>query len=732
MKYNDDLEKTRDLFDIPEDDVPSVIDDINTEGVSKENLTDDLTFGLRGEDAVEGQKEEIENLEEEKIDSKDKKKKEKKARRSIKEVWSSWPKKKKILIIVGFVFVLLLIIALILFLVLKDNKKDEPKPEEPEVIVEMDNYIYRDGTLVFLNQDGDEIGTYECTNASEELCFVPSYSDEDLFDGEKNVYEDESVVERQSKIYQNNYVFVFDNKNTDDEDLILYNIEKQNSEGTYTLVKGFSDSDLVVVRDTNNRYGVLDIGTSGIKEILDFSYDYIGRLSNDSNLVVNTNNRYYIYDVNGKNLSSGLRYEVKSYNGEYIVVNNNGYYVYDYNGNLIFDDAYDYIELLDDYAVLIDRNLLYIRDYQNNKYNEVGVELDNTYYNPLHVYSEDKVLIETRQAYEISINDDMLDVTYTRDGKDRTESIDLRDGKMSAKYGYLGYYDGVLYFYQDEEKSDILGTYECSNENSSDLTNCTIATDSFYSHNEVEEDRSSSVGWIPIYNNRYVFILDTIDLNNPTIVLYDLKATSSDKKVLARYSSVDSGAYTGKKEVTFVNTNATYVMAQVKSDGDYGLLRIGDNVSGTIAFDYDSIEKIGDYYEVGTSSGTYQLFNNVGQEMTKTYGYRIVDYANRYLKVENNNQYMVYDFDGNRVDEGTYAYVDLQNNYYVVIDSSNRLNIHKYTDQTFALSESLDVGTKEYAGSYTVTESNGGFVVTIKSTNTTYTFDSNGLVQVSG
>ena len=732
MKYNDDLEKTRDLFDIPEDDVPSVIDDINTEGVSKENLTDDLTFGLRGEDAVEGQKEEIENLEEEKIDSKDKKNKEKKARRSIKEVWSSWPKKKKILIIVGFVFVLLLIIALILFLVLKDNKKDEPKPEEPEVIVEMDNYIYRDGTLVFLNQDGDEIGTYECTNASEELCFVPSYSDEDLFDGEKNVYEDESVVERQSKIYQNNYVFVFDNKNTDDEDLILYNIEKQNSEGTYTLVKGFSDSDLVVVRDTNNRYGVLDIGTSGIKEILDFSYDYIGRLSNDSNLVVNTNNRYYIYDVNGKNLSSGLRYEVKSYNGEYIVVNNNGYYVYDYNGNLIFDDAYDYIELLDDYAVLIDRNLLYIRDYQNNKYNEVGVELDNTYYNPLHVYSEDKVLIETRQAYEISINDDMLDVTYTRDGKDRTESIDLRDGKMSAKYGYLGYYDGVFYFYQDEEKSDILGTYECSNENSSDLTNCTIATDSFYSHNEVEEDRSSSVGWIPIYNNRYVFILDTIDLNNPTIVLYDLKATSSDKKVLARYSSVDSGAYTGKKEVTFVNTNATYVMAQVKSDGDYGLLRIGDNVSGTIAFDYDSIEKIGDYYEVGTSSGTYQLFNNVGQEMTKTYGYRIVDYVNRYLKVENNNQYMVYDFDGNRVDEGTYAYVDLQNNYYVVIDSSNRLNIHKYTDQAFALSESLDVGTKEYAGSYTVAESNGGFVVTIKSTNTTYTFDSNGLVQVSG
>ena len=37
MKF-DDLEKTKDLFDIAEDDVPSPIDDIDSEGISKENL----------------------------------------------------------------------------------------------------------------------------------------------------------------------------------------------------------------------------------------------------------------------------------------------------------------------------------------------------------------------------------------------------------------------------------------------------------------------------------------------------------------------------------------------------------------------------------------------------------------------------------------------------------------------------------------------------------------------
>ena len=729
MKY-DDLEKTRDLFDIPDEEVPSPIDDIDSEGVSKEEMVDDLTFGLSGDDAVEPQREEV--GEEKQENSKEKKKKKKKPKKSLKEKWSSLSKKKKIIIIVCSVLVLLLIVGLVLFFVLRDKEEVVPEPEEPEVIVEKDNYIYRDGTLVFLNSDDEEIGTYECTNKSEDLCYVPTYSNEDNFDGERNVYEDESLIERPSAIYQNNYVFVFDNENAEDENIILYNIESQESEGNYNLVKGFSDSDFVIVRNENNRYGALEFSSDGIQEVFEFSYDYLGRMSSDANVVVRTNDRYYIYSVDGENLSQGLRYEVMSYNDEYIVVDNNGYYVYSYDGDLIFDDAYDYIELLDDYAILIDRDLLYVRDYQNNIYNVEGVDLDSTYYNPLNVYSEDKIYIETRRAYEVIVDEDTMDITFTRDGRERTQTIDLQDGKMSANYNYISYFDGVLYFYSDEEKSELLGTYECSNANSSDLTNCTIATDSFYSDNEMEENKSDSVGWIPIYNNRYVFILDTIDLNNPTIVLYDLES----EKALARYASVDTGAYTGKREVTFVDTDAIYVMAQVKSDGDYGLLRITDNVAGAISFDYDSIEKFGEYYLVSTSSGTYMLYSEVGgtEPETAAYGYPIVDYANEYVQVADDDGYYVYDFDGNRMweEEGLYHYVDLQNTYYVVIDSSNNLNIHKYDDPEFALVPTVPIGsTDNYAEAYTVREANGGFVVTVTSTNTTYTFDSNGLSQVS-
>ena len=729
MKY-DDLEKTRDLFDIAVDDIPTPIDNIDEEGISKDNLTDELTFGLSGEDAVEPQKEEIPEVLE--INEKEKIKKEKKPKRKLKEIWHSWSKRKKIIVIVSFVLVLIAIIALILFLILKDDKKEDKKPDTPEVIVEKDNYIYRDGTLVFLDQNDKEIGSYECENKSEELCFVSPYSNEDNFDGEKNVYEDESLIERPSAIYQNHYVFVFDNESIEDENIILYNIKDEKKEDTYSLIKGFSDSDFVIAKNDKNKYGAFSFSSEGITEVLQFSYDYLGRISSDSNLVAKTNNRYYIYAEKGKNLSQGLNYEVKSYNDQYIVVNNSGYYLYDYEGNLIYDDGYDFIELLDQYAVVIDRNKLYIRDYKNNKYNEEGIALENSYFNPLNVYNEDKKLVETKRAYEIEIHDDILDVTFTKDGKEKAESIDLQDGKISANYSYINYFDGVLYFYKDEEETNLLGKYSCTNKNSTDLTNCTVATESFFSKNEVEVDQSSSVGWIPIYNERYVFILDTIDTNNPTIVLYDLKEKDEKKAKLATYAAVDSGGYTKEKKISFKSTDATYVMAKNKS-GKYGLIRISDHVSGTIAFSYTSIEKLGDYYEVGTSSNTYQLFSNVGEKITDAYGYRIVDYVGTYLKVIDGSKYYVYDFSGNKLreEDGAYNYVDLQNNYYVVIDSKNMLNIHKYNDPSFSLSESLSIGTENYSGSYSVKEVNGGFSVTITSTNTTYTFDSNGLKSVS-
>ena len=140
MKY-DDLEKTKELFEIDED-VPTPIENIEMEGISKDTVTDEFTLGLTDKEASIINK----NIKEKEEKSSKKSKKEKKEKKSIKEKWNELTKKQKVLTISLIVLILIVIITFTLMLVLKkDDKKtiDEPnKPNEPIVELEEENYIY--------------------------------------------------------------------------------------------------------------------------------------------------------------------------------------------------------------------------------------------------------------------------------------------------------------------------------------------------------------------------------------------------------------------------------------------------------------------------------------------------------------------------------------------------------------------------------------------------------------
>ena len=75
----------------------------------------------------------------------------------------------------------LILIGLIIGLVLIFKPEKEIKEEE-SVILEADNYRYENGKLIFLNKNGEDIGTYTCENKKETLCYVAYSSDEDNFD----------------------------------------------------------------------------------------------------------------------------------------------------------------------------------------------------------------------------------------------------------------------------------------------------------------------------------------------------------------------------------------------------------------------------------------------------------------------------------------------------------------------------------------------------------------------
>ncbi len=713
MKY-DDLDKTKDLFDI-KDEVPSPIDNIETEGVSKNNLTQDLDLNTKEEEPKEP-----------------KKKKKQKTSQSLKDRWLNLAKWQKVLIIIFSIIILFVIVGLIVFKALTAEEKDPSKHHNnPVVIVEKENYIYEDGTLKFIDEDENELGTYECQNKQENLCYIVNYNDEDDFDGSKNVYEDESLIERRSKIYNNKYVFIYDNKSTEDNDIILYNIETKKEEGKYVLVKGFSDTDYVIVKNSKGKYGTLELGAE-VTEKIPLNYDYIGMFNKDSNLVVKTDNKYFIYDRNGTPLSTGLEDKIKSYNNNYIVVaNNKDYKVYNYTGEELFTDKdteFEYISLLDNYAVLIKDGLLYIRDYENNKYNEDGIKLNNDNYNTLNVYDKNKRLIETKSAYDLTIEDNVISISYKNKNSFKSKLIDTYEGKISSTIPNLNYFDGNLYFYLDEEKTELLGKYPCSNKNNITkdttlLENCVVATEEFYSQNEVEADNSKKVGWVPIFNGRFVFVNDSISSENTTIVLYDLK----DKKVLSKYSSVDAGSYIGESKVTYAGTEEAYIMAKNKSN-KYGMIRIGTDVASAIPFNYAHIERLKEYYVVKESSGTYALMDNAGQILTDKYGYRIVDYVDNYLKVrDNDKKCYIYNFEGDRIDDTGYLDIFLYEDYYVVITQNYELNIGEYEDSSFSLRYDIEL-SEDYKDDFTVTKNSNGYTIKIKSTNKTYHVSSSGSI----
>lgn len=714
MKY-DDLEKTKELFEIDED-VPTPIENIEMEGISKDTVTDEFTLGLTDKEASIINK----NIKEKEEKSSKKSKKEKKEKKSIKERWNELTKKQKVLTISLIVLILIVIITFTLMLVLKkDDKKtiDEPnKPNEPIVELEEENYIYKDGSLILIDKDKNELGTYECKNKDENLCLVAYFSSEDEFNGPKYLYEDESTIERRSHIYNDSYVFISDNNSESSSSIILYNIKEEKEEGIYSLVKGFKDSNYVIVKDSSNKYGALEITNEGPIEKIKITYDYLGMINSDSKVVAKTNNKYFIYSKEGKLESKGLSYPIKNYNNNYIVIDNNGEALYDYKSKQVIEGTYDYISLLDDYVGLVKDNKLYIKDYKNNKYNEEGIELFNSYYNELNIYNEEKVLTNSKYSYKINIIENNIDITYVnKNDKEKDLSLSINEGKLSSQFANLNYLDGKLYFYKEETKKTLLGTYSCTNKNTvesdtNSLNTCLIATN------------KDNTGWLPIINERYVFIIDSLDKNNKTIMLYDLK----NNKTLSRYSSVNPGIDTKENKITFISNNNLYIIAENKNN-KYGVIKIEEEAKSVIPFNYNKIEKVKNNYIGTESNSSYVLFDENGTKVATTTK-NIVDFNNKYIKTTANNLYYITDYSGKEIDSTGYLHLTLEEDYYVVVTNDKKLNIKEYDNKDFSLENLLDLETEDYSNAYKVGKNSIGYLITITKTGKVIQVDNKGKV----
>ena len=634
-------------------------------------------------------------------DGKKKKKKEKKAKGPSK--WSKVSMKQKIIIIVSIVLVIIIIVVVLLWIFVFNKKDTETKrPEEPIVIVEKDNYRYEDGWLIFLDSEDNELGEYECTNKDEELCYVAYYSNEDDFDVNKQVYENGVPIDFRSDILLDNYVFIYDNTTREDGNVKLYDIESKEAMDEYGLVKEVNESS-VIVKDDSDNYGVLTFSDSGVENLIDFDYDYLGYIIDTDAIVGANNNNYVLIGLDGEDVSKNIPGEIKKFDGTNISVDIDGeYFIYNYQGVRQSEESYDYIRFVDTYIIAADNKKLYVFDSEVDPMTLDGIRISSNDYNTKLIFNDDLVQTGKEVAFDAYVNGNTLRIDY---GEEEYVNVNLNEGKFSKTQEYYSYMQGKLYFYSDAEKTELLGSYACNYANevtdtTTELTNCFIAKES----NTFKESEDVNLGYLPIYNERFVFITDTSRPNaNDNVILYDLNLN----KKLATYKEVDARYYNGESEskVNFVETAGTIVLAKNTSDS-YGLINIGNSsVTGLIAFkDSDSNATNTKAYGLNgnivmqRSDGTYHLYDTKGNEITKDIETKneIVDYKGDYILVKSGDNYLIYNLDGS-IASDEYKYIIMEEVYYITVDGSNNVGVFTYnSDTNLAQNLGIVIDGKDY------------------------------------
>ena len=621
---------------------------------------------------------------------------------TLKEKWHNLSKKNKIIIIGMAIAIVLISLITTLFLLNYNKKKDTPVT--PDTVLAKDNYIYQNGTLTILDDNNNPIGSYECNNKDENLCYVAFLNnDEDLFEAPQNEYQDGTIIRTRSKVYFNKYVFITD-QSADTKDIVyLYNLETNEKVGEYLGVKAYSNHDNnVVLKNKANQYGLFELTNDNLKTIIDYSYTYIGIVNkeNDNKLVVKNNKSTYLVDFDNKVKTKTITGDIIDYNDSYIVIknSNNTYSVVDYD-NQEYNSQYQYIRLIDSnhVAIVIDNNL-YIRNVNNSKYNEDGIALNNNVYVPVNIYDENNKKTSTNYSFTTEINNNVLDVSVHSDTGNTETNINLREGDASIKYNYINYFDGKLYFYSDEAKEKLISTYTCNNQNDigDDLTlnNCNIATDTVYNDNYLNPANSRN-SVIPIYNYKYAFIYDSpanATDTNKEIKFYDLK----NSKTLGTYASIDSSTPDNKGTINQVTTNATTIIAKLKS-GKYGTINITSNDANVgYKFEYSYLENFGKYYLAQNENNKWQVLYSSD---TKSYEfpYKIMNINSSYAVLRVNDGVRLYKADATQVIDKSYKFIYLTDKlaFGAVDSSNNKLYVIKY-DGTILNPDGIVLPTDNY------------------------------------
>lgn len=618
----------------------------------------------------------------------------KKAKFSFKDL----PKKTRIIIlsIIGVIILAVIIVLLVVFVFKKNkngknNKENIPK-KDPVVIVEKDNYRYENGAL-FFTKDGTDLGKYNCNNKDASLCYVSFYGNEKTLDVPTYIYEDGNKEYSTRSDLSENFAFVVDG--ADANQIIFYDVKNQDVKETYEEVKEYNEEYVIVKKD--EKYGLISLKDGSYK--IPIEYDYLGSFPERPELSFKKGSLYGLLDADGKELTKDIDCEIKTYN-EHVVVINNGdkYKVLDYEGNNLSISG-NYIEFVEGYLCVLKQGL-YVYNPEGVLLNIEPILVKGENNGTKHILNTRNKVIKTERIFDLYDSDDEIKIGY----KDDYYSINKYEGIVSHNYKYVSYYNQKLYFYNDDKKETLIGTYKCINKNvvdkdTTEFVNCMVAKESKLLNRESE---NTEFGYLPIYNNNIVFINDIISTGaTENIIMYQM----AENKNVGTYTKVDAGYYQNNPDVQHVDATDDIRIAAIKStSGSHGIVYIsGPAVKPLIKFEYDEIKIYDENHYVAKSLNGNTLFGVDGKKSITTKN-EIVKITDKYIIVKDGNLYQIYENKENgSIISNTFKYIDLQEEYYVGIDSDNKLNVYSYDDKNGILDYEPEITNTNYENAYTIT-----------------------------
>ena len=226
--------------------------------------------------------------------------------------------------------------------------------------------------IMFIDEPKYEfVPLYKCKNPEYGKC---GYAETMGVTGEYNLEEGLKIAQEGLVYLDDRYVFVYDSNYYLEEPytsyfskevpLIVYDTETNKELGKYSgIYYSYGDSsDALVAVDLEGDYGVIGIKDGKISNIVEFKYDYIGKLYEQDNFMLVDNGQYYVYYVNTKTKVGPFNNQIASYSDKYIVTNEgrylknneNNYRVYSSSGEkILVEDGYKYLEIAGKYIIAV-------------------------------------------------------------------------------------------------------------------------------------------------------------------------------------------------------------------------------------------------------------------------------------------------------------------------------------------------------------------------------------------